>query len=287
MPLLLLVGCAAAPPAPSALEAEGLHNVYHVTPRMLSGSGPEGEAGFRSLSRLGVATIVSVDGAKPDAALARRFGIRTIHLPIGYDGVPRERALEIARAVRDLPGPVYVHCHHGKHRGPAAVAAVARCLEGWSPERAEAWLRMVGTGEQYKGLLAVPRAIVPASSAELDAASDAFPETAEVSTLARLMVEVDRRWEHLGLIRKAGWKPPADHPDLDPPHEARLLAEQYREMLRLEVGKMRGMTEQAERDALALERALRGKGDAEQPFAALGKGCAACHARFRDTKEEE
>ena len=28
----------------------------------------------------------------------------------------------LARAARTLPGPIFVHCHHGMHRGPAAAA---------------------------------------------------------------------------------------------------------------------------------------------------------------------
>src|SRR5438094_677830 len=81
-------------------------------------SSPDGDEGFHSLQQLGIKTIVSVDGARPEVDLARKYGLRYVHLPIGYDAVPREQALRIARAIRDLPGPVYIHCHHGRHRGP-------------------------------------------------------------------------------------------------------------------------------------------------------------------------
>ena len=43
--------------------------------------------------------------------------------PIGYDGVPREQALRMIKAVQVAKGPVYFHCHHGKHRGPAGADA--------------------------------------------------------------------------------------------------------------------------------------------------------------------
>src|SRR5262245_3837035 len=104
-----------APPGPVKVEAPGLPNVYRVTDRLYSGGSPVGDTGFASLQKLGIRTVISVDGVRPDVQRARKHGLRYIHLPIGYDGVPRAKALRLARAVRDLPGPVYLHCHHGKH----------------------------------------------------------------------------------------------------------------------------------------------------------------------------
>jgi TonB family protein len=40
--------------------------------------------------------------------------------PVARCGSPT--ATRIVRAVRDLPGPIYVHCHHGKHRSAAEGA---------------------------------------------------------------------------------------------------------------------------------------------------------------------
>src|SRR4051794_23849607 len=81
------------------VEAAGLHNIFRVTDRLYSGSSPEGDASFAALRKLGIKTVISVDGARPDVKRARKFGLRYVHLPIGYDGVPREQALRLARAV--------------------------------------------------------------------------------------------------------------------------------------------------------------------------------------------
>ena len=108
---------------PDKLGSEHLPNSYRVTEKMISGGQPDGEAGFRELRDLGVKTIVSVDGAKPDVELAKKYGLRYVHLPHGYDGISDVRLKELAKAVRDLPGTIYIHCHHGKHRSPAAAAA--------------------------------------------------------------------------------------------------------------------------------------------------------------------
>src|SRR6516162_6300346 len=166
-----------APPRPAKVEAAGLHNVFRLTDQLYSGSSPEGDDGFASLQRLGVRTIISVDGARPDVERARRFGLRYVHLPIGYDGVPEEQGLRIAKAVRDLPGPVYVHCHHGKHRGPAAAAVARLCVdERCGVEQALEGMRRAGTDPHYTGLYAAPRDLRRPTKDDLDRLPDDFPE---------------------------------------------------------------------------------------------------------------
>jgi protein tyrosine phosphatase (PTP) superfamily phosphohydrolase (DUF442 family) len=274
------------------LELAGLHNVFRISDRIYSGSSPEGDTGFQSLQKLGVRTIVSVDGARPEVERARKFGLRYVHLPIGYDGVPREQALRIARAVRDLPGPVYIHCHHGKHRGPAAAAVVHLCLDDkCSVAHALAEMRRAGTDPHYAGLYAAPEKMRRPTAQELDRVSADFPEVAQVPALAQLMVDIDQRWDNLKQARTAGWKTPADHPDIDPPHEALQLREHFREMGRLADAKdrpadFRTWLAESEQAAAALEEALRAKPPAasslDKSFAALRDRCTHCHTHYRD-----
>lgn len=115
------------PNSNSLSNTPGLHNVFRITDKLLSGSVPEGDLGFQTLQKLGVKTIITVDGAKPDVERAKKFSMRYVHLPIGYDGVPADQGLRLAKAVRDLPGLIYMHCHHGKHRSPAAAVVVKLC----------------------------------------------------------------------------------------------------------------------------------------------------------------
>src|SRR4051794_32733608 len=93
------------PAAPAKVEAPGLHNVYRLTPGLYSGSSPEGDTGFRSLRRLGIHTVLSVDGARPDLERARRHGLRYVHLPVGYDGVPRAPPPAGPPPAREPPPP--------------------------------------------------------------------------------------------------------------------------------------------------------------------------------------
>jgi protein tyrosine phosphatase (PTP) superfamily phosphohydrolase (DUF442 family) len=278
------------------LELSGLHNVFRITDSLFSGSSPEGDNGLRSLKQLGVKTIISVDGSKPDVDRAKKLGLRYVHLPFGYDGIPSQRVLELAKVVRDLPGPFYIHCHHGKHRGPAAAAAVHLCVdENCSVEQALAEMRRAGTDPHYTGLYAVPKNLVRPSSKDLDLIPADFPEIAKVRDLTQFMVEIDAKWENLKLIRAAGWKTPSDHADLDPPHEALQMVEHYREARRLEQVKKRPAEFQqwlgnARDEASALERILRRRkegGEVEQSatedaFRKSGECCGKCHAKYRD-----
>ncbi len=286
--LLLLVGCAPKPVpmvavVPEAHEAAGLHNLHRVSPNLWSGSSPEGDAGFASLQSLGIKTVISVDGARPEVAIAEKYGLRYVHLPVGYDGIPRERVLEIAKAVRDLPGPVYVHCHHGKHRGPAAVAAIRLCLDpDFTPEQAEAWMKQAGTDARYTGLFKLPKHLKRPTKEELDAAPGDFPAVARVADLTRTMVEIDGTWDKLKAAKHANWPDPAKSAG-----DAVLLIEHYREAKRLpyppqpEFAKFLAA---AETEAGMLEWSLRRPDvkSADAAFAASQALCQRCHGEFRD-----
>ncbi len=281
------------------IEAAGLHNVFRITDRLYSGSSPDGEAGFRSLKDLGIRTIITVDGMRPDVDTARKYGLRYVHLAFGYDGIPRTRILELARAARDLPGPIYVHCHHGQHRSPAAAAAIHLCLDAkCRVEQAVAEMKRAGTDPRYVGLYAVPASLVRPTREELDRVPADFPEVARVADLAQCMVGIDGRWDNLKAIRAAGWRTPAGQPDLDPPHEALQLVEQYREAARLELVRkrpddFRRRLADAERRATELEAALRpgkpatpiDRAAAEEAFRKVGQACTRCHARYRDVPQ--
>jgi protein tyrosine phosphatase (PTP) superfamily phosphohydrolase (DUF442 family) len=283
-------------PAPERLPAQGVENLYRLSPRLYSGGQPEGAKGFTALKALGVRTILSVDGATPDVETARQLGLRYVHLPVGYDGVPREQALRMIQAVRTLPGPVFVHCHHGKHRGPTAAALCGLATEGWGNEQALAWMNQAGTSPDYRGLFASVEGFTVPSPTELARVSNDFPERAKVPGLVETMVQVDATWDRLKAVREAGFRAPPGHADVDPSHEALQLAEHFRESLRLPETRAKGEAFRREMEssvsrATALEGALRAWGEghtegarraAEAAFREAEKSCTACHARFRD-----
>jgi protein tyrosine phosphatase (PTP) superfamily phosphohydrolase (DUF442 family) len=307
---LLWTGCAQPQPAATVAQAEGewspervekehLPNAFRLHERVISGGQPEGDAGFRELSELGVKTVISVDGARPDVELAKRHGLRYVHLPHGYDGVPAERARELAKAVRDLPGPVYIHCHHGKHRSPAA-ATVACVGAGLLPaEDALAVLQTAGTSRNYRGLYESAERAQQFEAELLDALQAELPESVQPPPMAAAMVEIEHAHDHLLAIEQSGWRTPADHPDLDPPHEALLLREHFTELLRTDAAQQQPaefqeMLRQGERDAAELEAGLRAQAADQEPspqlaasLARITSNCKSCHRKYRDVPLSE
>ncbi len=297
MGLVLRAAIAAEGSAPERIGSDLLPNAYRVADKVISGGQPAGEAAFAELKALGVRTIISVDGAKPNVALAKQYGLRYIHLPHGYDGIADERIKELAKAVRDLPGPIYIHCHHGKHRSPtaAAVACVAAGLI--QPDAALAVLKTAGTSENYQGLYQSARAAQRLDDRSLDRLVAEFPETARLPPIADAMVEMEHVHDHLKALAAGGWKRIAKQPDLDPPHEALLLKEHFHELLRTadvkrQPAEFRAILERGERDAEALETSLRSwhkaGSNASPPdkiarsFTAVSHSCTSCHGKFRD-----
>ncbi len=293
--LALLIGNAIAlaefPAQP--VETHALHNVFQIDRSLYSGNSPDSEKGFRELQKLGVKTIISVDGSKPNLVLARQFGMRYIHLPIGYDGVPRQRALELTKAVQVSAGagPIYLHCHHGKHRGPAAVAAVCRVTQGWSAEQADAFLKQAGTSPDYAGLFRDVRAYGVPDIKELARLPGTFPETVLTPALVDAMVALDEHHDALQAAQKAGWREVPGHPGLTPDQPAILAWELLREMARdPEAGKLGADYEklrvESERAADRLRQLLRdpasdriARDTALQNFR---KTCGACHKVHRN-----
>lgn len=262
-----------------------------MTQKVFAGAQPEGKEGFERLSKLGIKTIISVDGASPDVEAARQYGLRYVHLPIGYDGVKPSQGKQIAKAIEELPGPIYVHCHHGKHRSAAAVAVA--CVMGGTlePAQAEDVLRTFGTGENYKGLWQAAREAKPLEPRELAAVDVQYVERAKIPATAEAMVQIDERWDHMKLIKKSGWRTPAEDADLDPPHEALLLRELIREMRRNDA-KHSGqadfvhLLDQAETGVVELQSLLsRSSVDpaaCDVAFQGVAESCAACHRHYRD-----
>lgn len=272
-----------------AIEITGVHNAFRASTNIYSGSQPEGEETFAALARLGVKTIISVDGSKPDVATARKHGLRYIHLPYGYDGVPTNRVVELTKAVTTEPGPFFVHCHHGKHRGPVAVALMCLASEGWTTNRAVDWLREAGTASDYPGLYRAAREFKPPTAAEIAAIKE-LPEVAQSSSLVEAMVAIDAHFDALKLSQKAGWKTPPGHADISPAHEATLLWEQLRELNRLDdtikrPADYRIELSKAEQAAEALRKLLREPATPstiDNAFKSVSQSCVTCHKKYRN-----
>jgi len=274
------------PPHPSERPARddhpGLDNLLPVGNGLWSGARPEGDEGFATLQALGVRTIISVDGVPPDVDRAHKFGMRYVHIPLTYGGVTREQALRVVRAASELPGPIYIHCHRGKHRGPTAAAIVRRCRDdAWTADDAVGFLHRAGTDQRYEGLYGAVREFHPPTADELRTVSADFPESVPPAGLAAAMVDLDELWTKLEESRAKGW---ADGRALTVQ-----LVEHYREIKRLpDVGSrsdaLRRLLAQAAAASEELEAAVRAEkvDRRESAFLRSQAMCNSCHRNHRD-----
>ena len=164
---------------------------------------------------MGVKTILSVDGKPPDAETAAKLGMKYVHVPIQYKTITPEETAEIAKTFRELEGPFYVHCYHGKHRGPAAAAVGRVVLDGASREQAIAEMRQwCGTSQKYEGLYRVIATGDLPAEAETRKLAWSFPARHSAGGLKGMMVEGSRAFDNLkDLVAKAGARARSGRPE--------------------------------------------------------------------------
>ena len=295
--MMVAVGVAGEPGQFTTAHAPGtplsslhLHNLFRATTNVFSGSSPNNDAAFAEIAKLGVKTIISVDGGKPDVETARKHGLRYIHLPVGYDGVPTNRVAELAKAARSADGPLYVHCHHGLHRGPAAVAVICKTAGGWTTNQAVSWLKQAGTSSEYPGLYRSAIEFRLPASDELVGIVE-LPEVARIPSIVEAMVAIDAGFDRLKAAQKTAWAKIPAEPDISPAHVATLLWEHLRELARADdtAGRSedyRAKLSASEKAADQIRTLLRNsKADTaarDTGFRQLGQSCVACHKSYRN-----
>jgi len=284
--------------APDPLAEVGLHNLFRLSPAIVSGGEPEGEQAFAALERLGVKTILSVDGKVPDAEAAARHGMRYVHVPIQYKGITADELLKIAKTFREQEGPFYVHCFHGQHRGPAAAAVGRVLLDGAGRDQALAEMRQwCGTSSKYEGLYKSIALDQLPTVEQTEAYPWDFPAAAPLEGLGSFMVLISRPFDRLKDFAKRGWQVDPDHPDLDPVNEAAILAGLLERVHEVQDEQARGedfagwMSDVA-RHTASLEQAFeaaRAAGGQQEDWATVAAAlervdasCSACHKVYRD-----
>lgn len=257
-----------------------LGNLQQVADQIWCGATPGTSEDFAAIAKLGVRIIVSVDGEKPAVENAQKHNLRYVHIPIGYDGVPRGAQLMLVRLIRDAQGPYYFHCHHGKHRGPTMAALAGVASESLTEHQALSILRKAGTSTDYTGLWQSVQNWKPATSNEL---LPELVEFAETSSLVGHMVVANR--SYLGL--KAIYADRANQSKITKQREmAALLYESLYESARLPTVRDNQALSKQFGEAIAVAEMLRAELKRERSstatiFGRLSKSCTACHAAFR------
>ena len=265
-----------------SLSLPGLDNVFQVDNQVYSGSGPAEQRSFDALKQLGVKTIISVDGTEPHLDMARQAGMRYVHIPIGYDGVSHAAGLAFARAAKDLKGPIYIHCHHGRHRGPTATAVVGICRGTFTKQQAADFLKLAGTSKSYAGLWRDVRNFkIPASNTPLPELVESTP----VSPLVKAMSHISHHFEYLDQMQAKNQQPQIWQKNQE---TLALLREEFREAARKHVADYDEMFKKwmlaSEAQVKVLEESFR-KNDQKQISAGLKNlktQCKQCHKAYRD-----
>jgi protein tyrosine phosphatase (PTP) superfamily phosphohydrolase (DUF442 family) len=294
--VLPLLGCGTQPSPPQAVSTSahsnsptktaipGLENTFQISPTLYCGNSPETKLAFDALRTLGVKTIISVDGAVPHWEWAEERGIRYIHIPMGYDGIGPEQKLKLAKAIHEVDGPVYVHCHHGKHRGPAAAMFMHLCVHpSWTQKDAEEFLASAGTDPHYAGLYRAIRQFEPIPTEHWKSNKRELPKFVKGPDLVQRMIAMDDHWSEIKTLTAK-----------DISKEKRRIAElilllqdDYTELHRANLNTDHGFKEFV-MTGLSAVHALRETQlesvDLKKRLEQVSRNCTGCHRQFRDNR---
>lgn len=286
-----------SPNYPIKISGSKLPNLIRVHEKVYSGGVPDSPEAFLELRYLKIRTIISVDGTKPNTALANTYKMQYVHLPHGYNGISDKRVMELAKAILVLDGPIYIHCHHGKHRSPTAAAAACVTAGLIDTAIAKSVLSMAGTDEKYKGLFQTVDLARHVSESTLSNYEVEFPEVAEVPEIAEAMSGLDQYFDHLVEFTKSDWKDVASLNGLDPTYEALMLRESLDNLTRSEATtnrpkEFKDMLEQSVAECIKFEEALRAwrenapdesvPSSVTRSFDRVKANCQSCHQKYRD-----
>ena len=180
-----------------------LQNAFHFGSKIITGGFPVDDAAFQALKELGVKTIIRVDGEPPATERADKLGMTYLHVPVSYAGIPHDKAMQLAKLVRDMPGPVYIHCNCGRHRSPAAAAVI---LGEMTPQQATSAMWVAGTFTDYTGLYASAENETKQSNEALDAVNAVLTAKADTSPMTLAMGDIDKSWKKIEALQHAKWK---------------------------------------------------------------------------------
>lgn len=198
MPVLpILFALAIAFTGPATSHDDGAppleSSMIRIDQHLWTGRAPEQAGELDALAELGVRTLISVDAARPNLKTAGMLGMRYVHIPLGYGRIDPLDAVRLARAVRDLPGPIYLHCHHGRHRGPVAAVVAQAALGRLATDQGKLILEQAGTSRDYPGLIQSAAQATRLDTKLIDAVRDVdLPHAATVKPMASGMAELDR-----------------------------------------------------------------------------------------------
>jgi tyrosine-protein phosphatase SIW14 len=117
-----------------------IDNFGRVSPTYYRGAQPDG-SDYTDLAAIGVKTLINLtsdDASADEPALARKSGLKYVHIPMTTHEAPTPDKLAYFLKVVDDPAnqPVFVHCVGGRHRTGVMTAAYRMARHGWTADQA-------------------------------------------------------------------------------------------------------------------------------------------------------
>jgi tyrosine-protein phosphatase SIW14 len=125
----------------ASAQITGVENFHQVNDHIYRGAQPS-DAGFQSLAKLGVKTVIDLRETDSRSALEKKAvegdGMRYINIPLHGMSAPSPADVEkvIALFNDSSAGPVFVHCRRGADRTGTVVACYRIAHDGWENTKA-------------------------------------------------------------------------------------------------------------------------------------------------------
>lgn len=251
-------------------------NFTQINENIYCGGSPEVDQ-FSYLKAQGIKSVICVDGAAPNLKTASANGLVYKHIPVTYDKITIDQQKQLAKAFDELEKPVYIHCHHGKHRGPAATAIVLKNHFDWGNDKLIQFLHDAGTSRDYSGLYKVVDESKKIEKAQWQNVK--VPEKAKVEPLARTMADLDRVWIKL---KKQLSKPLTTEGNTVAQQRSLLLREYFVELHRMPDTKFDEEFLEIIKKIKMLENSLKNNLETTRALQSISQDCKSCHRDYRN-----
>jgi protein tyrosine/serine phosphatase len=134
---LLLAGIS-VPGFAADTAPKGVANFHKVNDHIYRGAQPTAD-GFRSLSAMGVKTVIDLRGDhsfQAEAQAVRAAGMRFVSFPMSGLAAPTNGLVTKVLTALDSGEPVFVHCKEGKDRTGTVIACYRVAHDRWTNEKA-------------------------------------------------------------------------------------------------------------------------------------------------------
>tara|TARA_B100002052_G_scaffold293136_1_gene315789 strand:+ start:983 stop:1882 length:900 start_codon:yes stop_codon:yes gene_type:complete len=264
-----------------ARRLPGVERLVEFDEGMLCGSQPETVQALDALKRLGVGTIICVDGVPPEVAAIEARDMSVMHIPLGYGEVTARQRLQLAAALHQAgsESKVYIHCHHGYHRSGAAAAIASVATGRLTASEAIDRMKRSGTSPDYKGLWTSVDATVRLKP---EVIASVPPPPASIAPLGMVesMIRADDLMDRLDPQDPASWSI----------RDAALLADLFRQLqqdssIETHGARFASQMDDSWKRAVELETGIEDRLDPERLLLIrhrLAASCKACHASHRN-----